>query len=712
MKSLKIDFENCYGIKKLVTEFDFENSNLNLLYAPNGSMKTCFAKTFYDISKGKNPKDLIFTDRNTVCNVKKNDNLDFDLPILVIESYSESYSSKESMTMLLANNDLKARYAEIFLSIEQKKDDLFKEIKKISGSSNAETEILQIFKKSTIFECLESLKEDVSQTDFIEQPFKYGEIINDKVSSFLKDNQRILSDYLERYNQVVESSTLFKKGIFGTDNAVNIRKSLGDNRFFDAEHKLVLKDSQEINNPETLDQLILQNKEKVLKDEQLRKDFDKIDTAITKNADLKKLKGILELNPELLVNLANYEDFKKELWINYFAGAVDLYNILLKEYDDSQVEINQIIDQAKQEQTEWESVIKIFNNRFKVPFVLGVKNKENVILKDKEVPNIEFTYFDGRSSEKVDESKLKGEVLSTGEKRALYILNVIFEIQARQKQGGQHLFIFDDIADSFDYKNKYAIIEYLKDIAETENFKIIILTHNFDFYRTLASRIPVLRDHCLMTIKDENSIKLVQGEYLRNVFTIWLKKIHTDEKIFISSIPFVRNLLEYINGETDGNYLLLTHLLHQKVKTKNLKNQDLIEIYKIFWRNKDFNAFSANEMVYSLIMKKAEEILLESSDTVQLENKIILSMASRLLAEDFMIKKIDDVDKVSLIQKNQTTALLKLYKLQFVENVDILEQVNLLTAENIHINSFMYEPILDLSDDYLKKLYSNTKALN
>ncbi|WP_346890365.1 hypothetical protein [Clostridium sp. UBA1056] len=32
----------------------------------------------------------------------------------------------------------------------------------------------------------------------------------------------------------------------------------------------------------------------------------------------------------------------------------------------------------------------------------------------------------------------------------------------------------------------------------------------------------------------------------------------------------------------------------------------------------------------------------------------------------------------------------------------ILEQVNLMTPENIHINSFMYEPILDLSDSYLK----------
>lgn len=35
-----------------------------------------------------------------------------------------------------------------------------------------------------------------------------------------------------------------------------------------------------------------------------------------------------------------------------------------------------------------------------------------------------------------------------------------------------------------------------------------------------------------------------------------------------------------------------------------------------------------------------------------------------------------------------------------------------MTPENIHINSFMYEPILDLSDSYLKKLYSNIKEMS
>ena len=34
-----------------------------------------------------------------------------------------------------------------------------------------------------------------------------------------------------------------------------------------------------------------------------------------------------------------------------------------------------------------------------------------------------------------------------------------------------------------------------------------------------------------------------------------------------------------------------------------------------------------------------------------------------------------------------------------------------MTPENIHINSFMYEPILDMSNHHLKTLYTEVKGL-
>ena len=53
--------------------------------------------------------------------------------------------------------------------------------------------------------------------------------------------------------------------------------------------------------------------------------------------------------------------------------------------------------------------------------------------------------------------------LSTGERKAFYILNIIFVVEARMKEGAETLIVIDDLADSFDYQNKYAIIEYLND---------------------------------------------------------------------------------------------------------------------------------------------------------------------------------------------------------------------------------------------------------
>ena len=104
--------------------------------------------------------------------------------------------------------------------------------------------------------------------------------------------------------------------------------------------------------------------------------------------------------------------------------------------------------------------------------------------------------------------------------------------------------IFDDIADSFDYRNKYAIIEYLNDMKELSNFKSIIMTHNFDFYRTLGSRLGITRKNIFMTSKNEaREINLMQGEYLKAIINDLKKKSESNNIAFISLIPFVINLI-------------------------------------------------------------------------------------------------------------------------------------------------------------------------
>ena len=96
------------------------------------------------------------------------------------------------------------------------------------------------------------------------------------------------------------------------------------------------------------------------------------------------------------------------------------------------------------------------------------------------------------------------------------------------------------------------------------------------------------------------------------------------------------------------------------------------------------------------------------------EHKIVLSIAIRLGAERFMSDKIADAEFLSEVEGNRTPRLLKRFEGDFdgeVEAIKTLRKVVLMTPENIHLNAFMYEPILDMSDDSLKSLYREVCTL-
>jgi hypothetical protein len=322
-----------------------------------------------------------------------------------------------------------------------------------------------------------------------------------------------------------------------------------------------------------------------------------------------------------------------------------------------------------------------------------------------------YTFVDGTESASVDKTTLM-QALSTGEKKALYILNIIFEIEARTKAGQQTLLVVDDIADSFDYKNKYAIIQYLLDTAERPNFRQIILTHNFDFFRTVNSRF-VKYSGCLMAEKSASGIMLRPAAGIKNVFVKdWKPHFYTDPKKKIACIPFMRNLIEYTRDETDPSFVKLTSLLHWKADSATITVSDLDGIY-----NSTFGATGASadstKLVADLIAEQAT-VCVGAGDGINFENKIVLSIAIRLCAEKFMVAKIADMAFVNGITANQSQALLAEFIKRFsgeTENIKVLQRVVLMTPENIHLNSFMYEPILDMSDEHLRKLYTDLLSL-
>ena len=120
MNKLTVDFENCYGIKKLQVEFNFDHGSTHAVYAPNGVMKTSFANAFRDLSQGVDSTDRIWKNRETKRTVKDENGKDL-LPesVFVVEPYKPDYRSDRIAT-LMVNDKLRKRYEEIHKEIDEK----------------------------------------------------------------------------------------------------------------------------------------------------------------------------------------------------------------------------------------------------------------------------------------------------------------------------------------------------------------------------------------------------------------------------------------------------------------------------------------------------------------------------------------------------------------------------------------------------------------
>lgn len=120
MEKINIKLENCYGITKLNHTIEFNNKKGYLIYAPNGTMKSSFAKTFEDISKGKDSQELVFN-HETIREVTKEDDEELKKSeVFVINTFNDSIKFNK-ISKLLINQDLKKEYNDILKVINDKK---------------------------------------------------------------------------------------------------------------------------------------------------------------------------------------------------------------------------------------------------------------------------------------------------------------------------------------------------------------------------------------------------------------------------------------------------------------------------------------------------------------------------------------------------------------------------------------------------------------
>lgn len=748
MKKLSVRFENCFGIKRLEKEFDFLDSKVNAIYAKNGLMKTSFSKTFKMIqsNKMKDIKDEIFDAKPVVVEVKTDDSIIKKEEVFVIKSFESSYES-DSIAALLLNKDLK-QSLDMVLKL---RDNFLKKIEKRSGLKiirtslgkkvfELEPKIINDFsfgEKSFLLNInnfnLESLENDFKD-------IKYSSIFDQSViKKITSDNfQDKIREFLAKSDEIYSQYNFFDKGKFTLPKLKDIQKGLKKNSFFVKDNRLLLGNDIEILNEEGLNKKIKEVESQLLNTSEF-KDIEKL------LSDVKgmELKDIIENNPEIVeeLELTKLDTLKKKLWLSYLKAEEKYFEDLKEHYQYLEV----IIQNTELDHTPWKEALNIFEKRFSVPFKMEISNLKSSIIGEN-LPKIMFSFCKDGNTDNLDKDNWKRlnrdeleekDTLSQGERRALYLLNIIFDIEKRRRDNQKTLFIIDDIADSFDYKNKYAIVEYLKEITEDKNFYMIILSHNFDFYRLISSRLNLKRNNRFEASSRETGIFLEQELYQNQPFE-WWKKHLSEEKYIIALIPFVRNLAQFgvdrkiINFEEINNDLLfLTNLLHIKEHTEEITFGMLKKVYKEYIGKDNFNQRLPDDgKVYTLIFSIADN--LQDSDS-KLENKIILAIAIRLKAEKYMKSAIQNsteifswgngkeskmgnqADFLNAIDEmgNQTRELFNGYK-QIGEKrkIKTIESVNIMTPESIHLNSFMYEPILDMDIIELMNLYSEVKGLN
>ena len=112
MNVLTLDLENCYGIQKMQQNIDFSKNNIAVIYAPNGTMKSSFAKTFEAIRDRKTVEEKVYGCKSKYSITDEGAVAISPETIMVINPFDEN--AYENQGTLMANELLRRQYIQIY----------------------------------------------------------------------------------------------------------------------------------------------------------------------------------------------------------------------------------------------------------------------------------------------------------------------------------------------------------------------------------------------------------------------------------------------------------------------------------------------------------------------------------------------------------------------------------------------------------------------
>ena len=473
LKQLSIRASNVFGIGHLEHHFDLSQKSCIAIYAPNGTCKTSLRRAIDGWSKGMPARDAFFPEQSSsfefitepVDELKATN-------VFCFQSMGDLASARFFDDALLASPELKAKYIKDQETHVAELKSLLRSLRGeiVGGSSSPEDDEMTSFITEAVgaSDLGDALAQLVEHAEISGEPryvieHKLNDVLSKSVENALSKPgvKEAFADYAKVRDEVLSKSVYFGDG-FDYLGATALATELEKSKFFDAGHNLILHNREDgsertITSCRDFRAVIDGEIERADSNPVVVEHFKTADEKLGKAIAVKKFKDLIGSDSGLASAMGDPAGVK----LAYLVHAVRLHKEDVKQYLADRASYLQRMEGFKRElskeRSDWDDAVQTFQNRFQLPVRPYVRNRPNVVLGSSE-PVIAFKY----QGSNVDNGVLM-ENLSEGEKKALYMLSVIFEVERSKRLEGTKLYVFDDVVDSFDYVNKYAFIEYLRD---------------------------------------------------------------------------------------------------------------------------------------------------------------------------------------------------------------------------------------------------------
>ena len=702
-KELKINkFKNAFGIKEL--KINNESKPIlcnNIIYAPNGVFKTSFARTFYNFSHNKDVEERIKHKpfqydieygTNKIEDVREQI-LVFSKEIMNEYILSENMSGEINSLAIIP--ELHEKMMIILEEIKNKYDEIINILKLEGIPENKFANILQINDINHQHNVITAFKHILCHAEFIDGD---NSISNELLfsSSYDKMDNDEFRNSIKQYHEFImdlASNTFFDEK-FTVFTARDLLKVLKSSDFLNEKRNISI-DGVNYDNYNDIERLIESKIQKLLSTKEAVEKAKAVQKCIGKKSRTDKELSKLISSDIKAVELMKYPRFAiKGSQLRKKYG-----DLLLEDISNFLDEVNRKLDnleiEAQKSRSNFDRAIEIFNKRFMPKFDIVIENRNILALGVERVyPSINFIH-NSEKDIKLDEETIY-KILSLGEKNALDILKFI--VLYDKIKNNSPLIILDDVIETFDYGNRYAFVQYVKDIIN-EGANVIILTSNYEFFKNLSSRVYQIK--YLGAHEIEGKVEIQKYKQLKSE----PKDISTIKSLedLYYMMPFAREIATYKNKENS-----FLKYFHYKKGTVNLNNNSLLSLCK-----KELNVNSTipedkKKMNYiDSLFKICDSIASDKNSfkPFDLNKKIILSIGIRMKFEKLMVED-NGYSCLNGITKDQTTTLIKNNKyLMNNEFCDVCDRIIICIPEFIHLNAFMYEPLVDIMPDTLIELY-------